>query len=415
MQKKRFLVVIYEKHLLNLILLSTTKSNVSVLSMKKIRVFSKSFNFSISDYILQTLTLWGGEIGTKLTKEMLPIVPQIGKDGVSDIFIFTSEKDRSLKDITKNVFHISNDITQKGAVKATKLVNFKNLLSICLDYDSTNVIRYTKGKRGKVKVVSERKDFKIKEYLGNSNFNEVLNRFKSLIHPNESMNLLANISDIPLLNHKNIEEVLLEYLLSNTRLELFSTCKKLDLSGFGEGEMEENLIILSGERFRMVNNVPLFILSMLSSFNLNGNFKVFIDKYGFFDSLQKCEKVTLKNEVYKEIMLEFWGRVTNICSNRRSKIDTEVADVDVIDGSSERQVIPMYGRILNFIFLEKGNISIQTKEGFYLKGKNRDFEAKNISGNFVIDSREKPISEIFEKLSNEVDFVKGWLTGISAI
>jgi hypothetical protein len=114
-------------------------------------------------------------------------------------------------------------------------------------------------------------------------------------------------------------------------------------------------------------------------------------------------------------MLEFWGRVITIQSNKRSKIDTEVADVDVIDGSSARQVIPMYGRILNFTFIEKGNLNIQTKEGFYLEKKIRDFQAKDIAGNFVIDSREKPISEIYKGLSNEADFVKGWLKGIGAI
>ena len=414
MQNKRVLIIIYDKYLLQFILLRESKSRVSVIASKKLRVYSHLYNFSISDYILQSLTLWQEDIDIGLVEELVPIIPQVGKDGVSDIFVFTFLKDESLQSLSRDSFLLTKDIKQEGVGVLAKLLNFRNLLSISFDEDKTMVTRYTRGERGVMKVVCESKRFDIGNYASSEKFLANLEKFSDFIKKQKASNFLANTSHVPAFSLHSLQEVLLEYLVTISRLKPFVGCEKLEVSEFGKDEFADNLLVIGGERVRTVGNFSLFLLATTTIFDLKGNSSIYLDKFGFFDFLQKGGKQIFKDKFYHSILLELWGSFLRVEARKGAKLDEIVADVDVKDEGGEKQVIPMYGKIHKVSLQGKGDIDFIFKDRFFVDKKGGDLHLKDISGNFVIDSRAQPIERNFD-LKSEAELVKSWLTGMEVI
>jgi hypothetical protein len=414
MHKERILIILYDRYLLRFALLEAEGSKIQTIGLKDLRVYRDNYDFSIGEYILQALTLWGKELGIKLVEEMVPIIPQKGQDGIDDIFIFTYKQDESLYSLTKEIFVFSKDIQREGALNLTKFIDFSNLLLVSFDDERTLVTRYCKDRRGIMKVVSEEKRFNLRELTDNKDMVNTLQRFESVLKPSLAKNTLMNSYKFPPFNISYQEECVIEYLSNISRLEAFTECKKLRLSSFGEGEMEDNVLVVGGDRARLIKNTSLQLLSILTAFNLAGNFSVYTDPLGFLDFLQKERKQTLSDQVYKKFMLDFWGKVIILSSKKGGKLDDIVADVDVTDGNTTRQAIPMFGRILKFTFLEKGELVLDAKRGFSVGNKQNRIDLKGARGNVVIDSRNRPVSKNFEMLA-ESDLVMSWLKGIEAV
>jgi len=223
-----------------------------------------------------------------------------------------------------------------------------------------------------------------------------------------------NSIDFPLFEIHLPTEILLEYLLNVLRLDEFRKCKKLNFEDFGEGDFNQNLLLIGGDRVRIQENIPLVLLNILSTFNLRGNFDIYVDKFGFFELLQRNEKQILSNQVYESFLMEFWGKGVVIDPKKRVKLDEIIADVDIEEGNTQRQVIPLFGHVLNFAFNGKANLSLRTKKGFFIGRNKKDLELRNVIGNFVIDTRPRPIEKNYD-MHMESDLVLRWLKGMEAI
>lgn len=414
MPGERILIIIHDKFLLNFLLLESSKAGIKTIASKGVRVYRRVHDFSIVEYILQALSCWGREIGICLVKQMIPLIGQEGKDGVDDIFIFTYRAYESLLAITKNIFVFGKDICQEGALNITKFVDLKSLLFVSLGTDETLIARYMKNDKGVLKVVSERKDFKMGKYAKAEAFLESLGDFSLEIKPGKAVDIIKNNVDFPVFNLKSQQEVLIEYLINGQRLEVFKKCKKLNFKTFGDADFKREILVVGGDRARFIDNMPFELLSILSVFNLSSNFDVYVDRFGLFEFLQKSKKQILSDKVYDKLLLEFWGKCMVIKRKKRPKLDEIVADVDVLDGNSERQIIPMFGRITKFTFLDKGSINLQTRKGFSIAKDTICCEVKDASKNFVIDARGRPIEDIY-KQRKKSELVHSWLKGMEAL
>lgn len=413
MQQERILIIIHDEYLLRFALFEAKDSSIRAIAVKDLRIYCHSYNFSISEYILQALTHWGTELSIKLVEEMVPIIPKRDNVGVDDIFIFSYKEDEGLNVITKKVFIRGKEITQEGALNLTKFVDFSNLLYISFGNSRTLITRYKKDIKGVMKVVSESKEFDLKSILAEDNFLAKLKNFKSIRDFDRSLNLFRNFEKIPLFKVSLLGDSLIEYLLNMARLKAFEGCKKLNLAGFGEDGLEKTILIISGDRTRLISNIPLQILSVLSAFNLNGAFRVYVDRFGFFDFLQKQEEQILSDQFYSSFCLDFWGDVITISPKKVGEQDEVVAAVEVKDGDTKNQLIPMFGRIFKFNFLEGGSVKLAMRKGYFVGKKLSQLEVKDAREHLVIDARARPIEKNFNLLKEE-DLLKMWLRGIDA-
>ncbi len=417
MSNKRSLIILYEKHLIKFILFEYKGRDVNLLASTQLRLWDGSINFSISDYILSALTVWGQEIGTELIKEKVPIIPQVEGNGVSEIYILSYKEDDDLYSITKNLYVKSKEINKQGAMKIAKLINFKNLVFVSLDHATTSIVRYKKENNSNIKVVAETKDFNLKDYYNKEDFLKNINMFSSALGIKSIDNYLYNSLKLPIINIESIKASVIEYFLNISRLEYFNKCKKLDLKSFGSiegGDIHDNLLIISGESSRLVNNVPLEILSILSNFDIKGEFSIYFDEYGFLDYLQGCKRRFLPDKTFKGFLQGYWGHVITISGGKKIKLGEVVADVDIKDSKSEMQVIPMYGRILNYEFSEEGEVNLDMKKGFSFGNKRGNVNIKDISGNFIIDSRDIYKEKIYD-IEGKGDLLNSWLKGSGVI
>lgn len=419
MIEKRFLILMFEKYLISFYLVNKKGSDIKILHKKHLRLYKNSFDFNISEYILDFLHNWGKDIGLDLVKENVPIIDKEGDRGVYDIFIFSPKRKENFCALTKRVYKINDDIKQEGALNVSKFFEFQNLLFISLGSLETSVVRYFMQNRNTMKVVVEKKDFKIKKYLYDDEFKENVLMLGQLLGEDSIIELLANIIDTPVFNVKYIGSALIEYFLNELRLNSFRKCSKLQLHTFGSGRMDENLLIIGGERRKIINNDSLEVLSILDTLDLKGNFSVYIDKYGFFDILQRCKKQLFKDKFYRSYLLEFWGNIITIEGDKRAKPDDIVADVDVLNTESERQVIPMFERIVSFCIEENADVKINTRDRFFIPNsmKTTEMQLKSYIGNFMIDGRTRPLSKNFNALSDsrKADKLRGWFKGLSVI
>ncbi|MBN2016242.1 hypothetical protein JW766_05435 [Candidatus Dojkabacteria bacterium] len=414
MKTKRFLIIKFDKFTLYFLLIQLQGEKLKILASKKMRIYRHGFKYLMADYILTALTLWGKKIGVALVKEMVPLIPQVGSDGVTDIFIFTYKKEQSLNSLTKNIFVMNKDIKKTGASSVTKFFDFKNILFVHLGSESTDVVRYIRGSQTSMKVVAEKKNFLFNKLIENFPKELKSQNFPIMFNESEFLDILRNISRIPAFDLKSIEGVYVEYLINYLRLGSFVNCQKLKLESFGQGEPDENALIISGDRVKITNNIPLEVLSIVNVFNLRGHFNIYVDKYGFFDLLQKSGKQILKDMVYTELALNFWGKFITVSAKSGTKLDEVVADVDVIDGDTQKRFIPLYGRILTFSFRDEGEMNIISRDRFIFSQGEKELKYKNLSKNFVIDARERPVSKAFERY-NSIEVLKMWFTGVGAI
>lgn len=417
MNIKRFLIIIYEKNLIQFLLIGLNGSNIIKIAYKKSRIYRNVYNFSITEFILQYLTKWSIKLGFNLVKEMVPIVPQMEKDGVSEIFVFTYKDFKDLRAITKNVIVKQTEVTKEGIQNIMKFFKFENLLYVSINNNYCSLVRFRKAERGSIKVVTEKKELFLNKYIKSIYFKNELKRFEGAIDYLKAFNIALNFSYLPIFKIKTFECFLNEYILTNLVLSSFSKCYKLNLNTFGYGKMTENMLIIGGERLRITENIPLNLLSILTSLNIEGNFSVFVDNYGLFDILQTSKQQFLADFVYYKFITKLWGNAVVINGDKKVKLDDIAADVTVKAGSSERQIIPMSGRILNFKFSDKGDIYIKTKNKYAIQYKMHELQEKNLNGNFVIDARERPVKKAFNKLetSKELELIRNWMKGIDAL
>lgn len=413
MGESRFLVIIYDRYLLQFILLSSDGSDVKMLHEHQLRIYRAGLNFSVADYILQALAIWGKEIGIRLVKEGVPIIPETENAGISDIILLTSEDDSGLDAVSKHIYMVEDDVKKEGAMNVTNFVDFNNILFVSFDNNDTSIVRYEKNRKGAVKVVAEKKVFNIKKVLNNRRFIDYISQFSSLISLTKALNILQNWVKIPEVNVDDFDSVLVEFLLAIYRLEAFVSCKKLRFSSFGNGEVKDSKLIISGENFRTGRNVELSILAIMSVFNLKGFFSLYTDKYGLFDYLQRQKKQLFDDSLYKKLLYKYWGTAFTVRSQKKAEVDEVVADIDVKDGSSPRQIIPMFERITRFEFFEKGSMKLEMRKGFSFYNKKNRLDLKNLKKNIIIDSRSRPVDYRFIQ-SRDFEKVKEWLKGVES-
>lgn len=391
-------------------LLRSGGNKFKVIGTNRIRIYDQNYHFSPVDYILQALTHWGRELGIVLVKEMVPLMSQVGKDGVSDILLFTYKNDSSFRTITKNVFVVGNEILQEGAREIVKLLKFKNLLSIVFNSKSTLLARYSADKDRTFRIVVENRKVKLEQKDTYQKLINFANSFSSIIPSRYVINKLFNFQKSPPFSIKSSKETLMEYLYEIFLLNDFQGCEKLMLDSFGQGDFRENILVISGDRTRYVDNFALNLLSILTALNLKGTFSVYTDQYGLFDSLQMKNK---KGSGFQKLMnftFREWGRVLVIESMKDVKFDEISADIDVSEGAIERQIIPMYGRIVSFPFDGKGSINIRTRKDFAFEKKVNTLCIKDRVDHFIVDSRGRPVEYMSTK-----DMITSWLKGIEAI
>ncbi len=419
MREKRFLILMFEKYLISCYLLRKQGLDIRIIDKKDVRLYRNSFNFNLSEYILDLLSKWGREIGVELVKENVPIINRDGDSGVHDIFIFSPKRTEDLCALTKHVYRIDADVKQEGALNISKFFEFQNLLYISLGSLETSVIRYFMQNKATMKVLVEKKDFILEKFLDDKDFMKNIISIGKLLGADSITDLLANVVETPITNIKYMNSALLEYFINWLRLDSFRGCSKLQLQTFGAGNMDENLLIIGGERCRIINNYPLEILSILNTLDLKGNFSIYIDRYGVFDTLQRSKKEFFTDKFYRSYLLEFWGDMIIVEGDRKAKTDDIVADVDVLDTESERQIIPMFDRIVSFLIEEKSDIKIDIRDRFYISNamKQTAMEVKNYKGNFVIDSRKRSICESFDTLSDtsKSEKLKSWFKSLGII
>lgn len=414
MQKERVLIIIYEKALLNLMILEVGDHEVELYSAKKVRIYPHSYRFSLADYILQVLSRWGEELGISLVREMVPFISDSAKEGISDIFIIAFHRDESLLGISKNVFYAKKDIQRGGAISISKFLAFKRLLYFSFEEAKTTVVSFSEKEGGVMKVVSETNLFDAEKLLQDEAFFKRINGFPDIAKKGEFKNLLLNKKRLPVFSERSLKGTLLEYVKLCARLEPFVTKKKLQIDQFGAGGFSENIVIIGGSESRIISNVEVELLAILSMFNIQGSSSIYYDQYGLFDFLHRSKKQILSDTVLSHFLLTFWGNSLHIRGPKKMKLDTESADVDIIDGDATRQIIPMYGRILSFTFLEGGSINLGVKKGFQLLGGRMKLEIKNATGHFVVDSRIRPVEKNYT-LGEESDLIESWLKGLGSV
>ncbi|MBU0975865.1 MAG: hypothetical protein ABIE03_00730 [Patescibacteria group bacterium] len=412
MTAKRVLVINVDEFMLHFLLLKLSSTGAEISHSRTVRINKNNKDFLLSEYILRVLSLWGKEIGIALVKEMVPLVPQVGKNGVDKILFFSKDKEDGLQTISRNIFTSENDVQREGLERVSRLIKFENLMLFKFDLNTIHIISYRKNSQGVLKVVAENKELSVDTVIRSNEFFQNLSDFS--YESSKAIDLAVNNLYAPLYKCTSYEGVLPEYIASTLRLSHFIDCKKLNLKDFGQGNIRNNLLVISGSQLRLNDNLPLFLLSILSVFGMSGNFTVCSDRFGFFDTLQRQKVPFLTEKVLLRVLLEFWGSVVVVDNKKKSVLDEVVARVEVRDGDIERQVIPMFGKILNFTFLEKGDITIEPNEKFFIRGAERKAHYTDMTGNLVIDARSKPSSENF-RMYDKKDLLNSWLKGIGAI
>jgi len=419
MKKKRFIIIMFEKHLLSFYLFNKKGSKIELIATSNIRIIRNSFNFSISEYILDYLSLWGKELGIKLTKENVPILDQRENEGVSDIYFFAPKRNEDLKMISKKIMLINDDIQQEGVKNVRKLLDFNNLLYVSLGSLETSMVRYFQKGVNTMKVIVEKKDLHMRKYLKDEDLLDSLKKVSKVNGQDDLIDMFTNVVHVPIFNIEDKDGAMLEYFLNELRLRSFKNCSKLKLSSFGIGDVNENLLIIGGERQRFIGNDSLEVLSILDNLDLKGNFSVYIDKYGMFDVFQRFKKQYFTNDFYKSFSLEFWGSVVVIEGNNKAKKDEIVADVDVLETESEKQIIPMFGRLVMFDVDDEADIELKTRDKSYIGNgkKQTTMEIKDYSGKFVIDARRRPIQNDKCDLVDveNVSEVTNWFKNLSIV
>lgn len=412
---KRFLLIIIDKFLCHFLLLSSDGRHVSLLKKRRQKIYRGGYEFSLADFIIQTLDIWGREVGLQMIKEGIPIMPEVENEGVSDIIILTGENAPDLNAITEKVYIIGDQVKQEGALNVTKFVDFDNFLFIAFDNNDTSIVKYSKTKKGSIKVVAERKEFSLSKLQNDNSFMSFIKDFASLIDQQDYLDMIKNQTVIPDANIQTFESSIFEYLLSIYRLKPFLQCKKLNLSSFGAGDIDKEKLIISGEKFRLGWNAPLLLLAVSSTFNLTGDYTVLIDRYGLCDFMQRQGEQLLEDDVYTNLLADFWGRVLSILpKNKKSaKSDEVVADIDILDGTSPRQIIPMFERVTKFSFSDSGRMELEMRKNYTLRNNKTVLKMKDMNRNVVIDARTRPISY---ELNGSIDSekLKSWLKGIEA-
>ncbi len=412
MGDKRYLLIFIGKYHLDLLIARKTSSKVKILFSKKLRIYTFTYNFSICEYILEALNEWGNETGCKLVKENVPIIPRVGKNGVDDIFIFSRYWISELKTLSQNIFEVGKELKPEGAKLILDYTNFRNLLFISFDFDSTVIARYSKCKDGLMKVVAEKIKFDTKEAVSNINLYSELKEYYQV--DKDLRSRFLNQIKVPIFNLNEPEEVLLEYVLANYKLKPFTEFEKLELNKFGMGRREDNLLVLGGEKVTMSNNAQLYILSILETLNLSGIFGLCIDTYGMFDFLQRSDEKLIDDSLCTSLILDYWGLVMTIRAKKSVKFDEELAKVNVKDGVIDRQIIPMVGRIARFTFLERGDIDIRILDNAESINKSKNLRFSNMEKNFVIDSRLRPVKNNFH-FRPKSDLVISWMKSVGAL
>ena len=411
MQTKRTLIIIYEKFVLQFLLFETDHSSIRLIKEKKVRNYTEGYKFFIVDFILQSLTLWGEECGLIFVQEMVPLVPRVGNHGMDEIHIFSYRKDESLYSITKNVFVIGNDIKPQGTVSISKLVDFQNILYIGFDFDKIEVVRYIKDDGRSVKVMSEIISYDAHTIASSKEFTNILERIETDLVTNQISDFLANSLNRPLFELQSSTGILVDFLLSVKELETIRLkSKKLGLHLFGKDKLGKDLVIIGGEKLRILNNVSLLLLEVLTVLSLSGTVTVYCDKFGFFDLLQKSKTEIMSKEFYSQFLLELWGNCVIVSNKKKAKWDETVARVRIQDGDVKKEMIPLYGHILKFSFSDGGSFQMDTYEGYFV-GKETQMMLKNAQTNVVIDARPHPID--LSLVDTDELFI--WLKGIGAI
>src|SRR5690606_37673592 len=114
------------------------------------------------------------------------------------------------------------------------------------------------------------------------------------------------------------------------------------------------------------------------------------DKYGFFDIFQRIGRLNIEELNLAVMLLDYWGGIIRIENNRGFKVDEIVGRVEIKDGEMERELIPLYGKILSFTFTDRGNVKLALKDGAYINGlRSTSLGINDTSGNLVLDMRAK--------------------------
>ena len=415
MEDIRKLLIIHKKKLLRFILFLEKEQELEILHEKAVLLNDRSYDFSLSDYIVQILNLWGEEIGIKLVRNMVPLIPQVRNEGLSEVNIISDGQIGDLSEITQNIFLIDKEINKEALSAISGIFKFQNLLFVNIDLDGASIIRFTKDSRGNIGVVVESKKYNVENIINGDKFKELVNRFKTHIDTKRIINYSHNLLERQSFNEKSYEYQLLYLILNSFRLEGFRKSSKL-FDGFGRGEMKGNLLVVGGDMLNSTKNVPLVLLSSLLSLSLEGNYTICIDKYGLFDCSQK---ITEKyNDLYKypDLLMKLWGSGITIESKQNEKLvyDEQVSTVRVDDGNSTQDYISTLGSFLKLKLSNSSNVSIRLKKKFKVKEKNPEQKFEDLSGNLLVDSR---VYKLYgtDNFNQDQSVIMKWLKEIGSL
>jgi len=415
MQINRVLVIICERSILQFLLLSQGHDGTSLIGAKRIRINSHTIDFSITEYILQALTIWGGTLGVTFVKEMVLLVPQVDNEGVGEIIIFTDIDYADLSTLTKNVYVKSDDIEQEGASLIAESYNFERLLYVGLEQDFSDIVSFCKNKKDTVRVVSESDKFSVKEILEHDELRKITDQYAVLSDYNTISNYLMNESFIPVFSVTDIRNVLLEFLLAFFRFKKIVNKKKLSLAGFGGGEIDKHILIIGGEAMRIFDNYPLHILSILSVLNLSGTFSIFIDKFGIYDALQKMMKFQSNINSFSDILLDFWGYGIVANTKKSHSLHKLIGEVRFIEDTNERVEKLFSDGILKHTIDEETNVTVELASNYFIKGNNTNLDITIGESNVLIDTRDRNVYSFLQSQDNRDELLLRWFKNIGVI
>lgn len=417
MQKKRLLVIIIRENFLHFILAGLSEGEIVPLNRHKVRIFDQTFDFSICDYILNGLEIWGKDIGINIVNEMIPNMGGEDVDGIDELFILSYKKFEGLKDITPHIFYFGDKNTPEGAKNIVDFLDFSNLIYYSVNEDKISLTKYSRTKKTSVKVTTYYKEFHEEDYSDDIKyilkfFSEYQSDFAS-----KQLDQMLNKKSRPYKLSKD-SDVNIEYFLIKIRryLDLIKN-KKLDLKDFGAGVMKDNILVVGGDSPVVESNISLEIFSIVCALGLKGNFKIYVDNYGIFDFLQKGKDQVFSDLFIYKFLFKFWGNYIKISYDGNSFDYEEVlADADLIQKGSEKQIIPMLGKVMKIEVDEKANLRLNLFDKSFIANKSGKVEYNEIENDIILDSTGiSKLDRTSKKKKKLIERYINWLKNIKAI
>lgn len=417
MQKKRLLVIIIRENFLYFILAGLSEEKIVPLYQYKIRIFDQAFHFSISEYLLKCLESWGQDIGVNIVNEMVPNMGGVAADGIDELFILSYKKFEGLEDITSHIFYFGEKNTPEGAKNIVDILEFSNLIYFSDEEDKISLTHYSQTKEGSVKVKTHYKEFQVEDYSEDIEFMMKYLSDKEDDFASRQLDMMLNKKLQPYALSWDQDTSLKHFLIKIRRYSDLTKNKKFDLKDFGTEEMNENILVIGGVNSSIESNLNLEMLSIVYSLGLTGNFKIYIDRFGVFNFLQKGKRQVFSDVFVYKFLFEFWKNYIKIdYEGNTFNYEEVLADADLIEEGIEKQIIPMLGKILNIKVDDEVDLRFKLFDNSFIENKSGIVEYKKMKKDFVIDSTGSlDLLQKAERKEKLIDLYLNWLKSVKAV